>query len=348
MGNLIEALSDEEQAKAKSGEMPSWMDPMLAKLTHDYFSGDDWIFECKLDGERVIAYIQSDGTVELMSRNKKHINDSYPEIESALKKQAQPGCILDGEVVAFNDKDVTDFQKLQPRMHASSRQESLDSDVKVFYYIFDCMYADGHDITLCKLRSRKKILRQAVKFDDPLRWEEYRVDDGLKYYREACEKGWEGLIAKRMGSTYAHKRSADWLKFKCIKQQEFVIGGFTDPHGSRVGFGALLLGFYRDGDLTYAGEVGTGFDDQTLSSLHDELAEIELDQSPFDAGDPPTKGVHFVKPEKVCEVAFSQWTNADRLRHPRFKGMRRDKVATGVHKEDESEIAELEEVQHES
>ncbi|MCB2202426.1 non-homologous end-joining DNA ligase [bacterium] len=328
--------------------MPSWMDPMLAKLTHDYFSGDDWIFERKLDGERVIAYVHPDGTVDLMSRNKKHINDSYPEIESALEEHAQPGCILDGEMVAFNENDVTDFQKLQPRMHVSSRQESLDSDVKVFYYIFDCMYAYGHDITQCKLRSRKKILRQAVKFDDPLRWEQYRIDDGLKYYREACEKGWEGLIAKHIGSTYEHKRSSDWLKFKCIKQQEFVIGGFTDPHGSRIGFGALLLGFYRDGELTYAGEVGTGFDDETLGNLHDELAEIEVDQSPYDSGVPPTKEVHFVKPEKVCEIVFSQWTDANRLRHPRFKGMRRDKAPTDVHKEDESEVAELDEVQHEN
>lgn len=344
MGNLIESLSDEQQTKAKAGAMPSWMDPMLAKLTHDYFSGDDWIYERKLDGERVIAYIHTDGSVQLMSRNKKHINDSYPEIETALENQAAPGCILDGEVVAFNEEDVTDFQKLQPRMHVSSRQESLDSDVKIFYYIFDCMYADGHDITQCKLRSRKKILRQAVKFDGPLRWEEYRIDDGLEYYRSACEKGWEGLIAKHMGSTYIHKRSANWLKFKCIEQQEFVIGGFTDPHGSRIGFGALLLGFYRDSKLTYAGEVGTGFDDETLKRLHDELAAIEMDASPYDAGDPPTKEVHFVKPEKVCEVVFSQWTNADRLRHPRFKGMRRDKNASDVHKEDESEIAEVDEV----
>ena len=122
-----------------------------------------------------------------------------------------------------------------------------------------------------------------------------------------------------------------------------MIGGFTNPHGSRIGFGALLLGFYRDGKLFYAGEVGTGFDDDELKSLHDDLAKIEMDDSPFNAGDPPTKEVHFVKPEKVCEVGFSQWTNADRLRHPRYKGMRRDKSAKDVHKEDESEIAEVDE-----
>ena len=156
MGNLIDLLDEDQRKKANKEPMPSWMDPMLAKLTHNYFNGEDWIFERKLDGERVLAYVKDDGSVQLMSRNKKHINDSYPEIEEALKKHATPGVILDGEVVAFNDKDVTDFQKLQPRMHVSSRQESLNSNVRVFYYIFDCMYADGHDITQCKLRSRKK------------------------------------------------------------------------------------------------------------------------------------------------------------------------------------------------
>jgi bifunctional non-homologous end joining protein LigD len=344
MGNLIELLSEDEQKKAIKTNMPEWMDPMLAKLTHDYFTGDDWVFERKLDGERMIAYVLEDGSVRLMSRNKKVINNSYPEIADALEKQATPGCIVDGEVVAFNDKDVTDFQKLQPRMHVQSREESLKSDVRVYYYIFDCMYADGHDITHCELRSRKKILRNAVKFEGPVRWEEYRIDDGLKYYREACKKGWEGLIAKHLGSTYVHKRSADWLKFKCIEQQEFVIGGFTDPHGSRIGFGALLLGFYREGELFYAGEVGTGFDDETLKRLHDEMVPLESDESQYDAGDPPTHEVHFLKPELVCEVAFSQWTEADRLRHPRFRGMRRDKSAHDVHKEDESEIAQIDEI----
>lgn len=344
MGNLIDLLSEDEKERAKKVSMPSWMEPMLAKLTHDYFTGDDWIFERKLDGERMLAFVQEDGTVRLMSRNKILINDSYPEIEEALQKQAVPGCILDGEVVAFNDKNVTDFQKLQPRMHASSREEALNSNVEIFYYIFDCMYADGYNITHCELRSRKKILRQAVKFEGQVRLEEYRIDDGIKYYREACKKNWEGLIAKHMGSTYEHKRSANWLKFKCVERQEFVIGGFTDPHGSRIGFGALLLGFYRDGKLVYAGEVGTGFNDETLKRLYSQLTAIEIDHSPYEKGDPPIKGVHFVTPKMVCEIEFSQWTKADRLRHPRFKGMRNDKAAEDVHKEDESEIAGVDEV----
>ena len=341
MSDLIDRLSDEEREKARETSMPDWMDPMLAKLTHDYFSSDEWVFERKLDGERVMAYVEPDGEVRFMSRNQKRINESYPEIEEALADQAPAGCILDGEVVAFNAEHVSDFQRLQPRMHASSREESRESGVRVYYYIFDCLYVDGHDITGCGLRSRKKLLKAALNWDDPLRWTPHRNDDGLEYYKEACSKGWEGLIAKHAGSEYVHGRSSKWLKFKCIMQQEFVVCGFTEPHGERVGFGALLLGFYHEGDLVYAGKVGTGFDDETLEDLHDRLEDLKRETSPYDQGDPATKEVHFVTPELVCEVAFTEWTDADELRHPRYKGLRRDKAPEDVHKEAESQRAEL-------
>jgi len=341
MADLIEKLSEEAQEKAEKKSMPDWLEPMLAKLTHEHFSGEDWIFERKLDGERVFAHISDDGNVTLYSRNQKELNVSYPEVKDALEKHAVKGCILDGEVVAFNKNNVSDFQKLQPRMQTSSREKALESDVDVYYYFFDLLYVDGHDITKCALRDRKKLLGEAVKSEDPLRMVQYRNDDGIEFYKEACEKGWEGLIAKEAGSTYVHSRSSKWLKFKCIKQQEFVIGGFTKPEGERVGFGALLLGFYQDDDLVYAGEVGTGFDDQTLKELRDKLEEIERKTSPYDRGETETKGVHFVTPKFVCEVAFSEWTEDDRLRHPRYKGLRRDKSPEDVHKEEQSQAAEL-------
>jgi bifunctional non-homologous end joining protein LigD len=339
--DLLEQLSAQERDKARETSMPDWMDPMLAKLTHDYFSGEDWIFERKLDGERVMAYVDPDGDVRLMSRNQHRLNDTYPEIEEALADQAPAGCILDGEVVAFNADGVTDFQRLQPRMQASSRDESRSSGVKVYYYIFDCLYIDGHDITPCAIRGRKKLLKAAVDWGDPLRWTPHRNDDGLDYYRQACQKGWEGLIAKHAGSPYVHSRSDKWLKFKCVAQQEFVIGGFTEPHGKRIEFGALLLGFYRDGDLVYAGEVGTGFDEQTLQDLGGRLRRLERQTSPYDRGKPETKEVHFVTPRLVCEVAFTEWTDDDKLRHPRYKGLRRDKDPQDVHKEVESQKADL-------
>jgi bifunctional non-homologous end joining protein LigD len=324
--DLLQLLPRQDRDQARERSMPDWMDPMLAKLTHDYFTGEDWIFERKLDGERVIAYIDPSGQVRLMSRNRHQLNDTYPEIDEALRDQAPAGCIVDGEVVAFNADNVTDFQRLQPRMQASSREEARASGVKVYYYIFDCLYIDGHDITACTLRSRKKLLKAAINWDDPLRWTPHRNDDGLDYYREACRKGWEGLIAKHAGSEYVHGRSNQWVKFKCVAQQEFVICGFTEPHGKRIAFGALLLGFYRHGNLVYAGEVGTGFDNETLKALRDRLDGIERKTSPYDQGRPQTKEVHFVSPQ---------------LRHPRYKGLRRDKDPQDVHKEAESQKADL-------
>lgn len=320
--------------------MPDWMDPMLARLSHDHFSDPAWIYERKLDGERVITYVHDDGDVRLMSRNQKQINDSYPEIEETLADQAPKGIVLDGEVVAFDENHVSDFQKLQPRMHASSREESTESGVTVYYYIFDCMYVDGHDITHVPLRGRKKALRAAVDWDDPLRWTQHRNREGEKYLAEACDRGWEGLIAKKADSAYVHSRSSHWLKFKCVQQQEFVIGGWTEPEGERIGFGALLLGFYRDGDFVYAGKVGTGFDDETLRDLSDRLKSIERNTSPYDVGDADHKGVHFVTPKLVCEVKFTEWTGDDKLRHPAFLGLRRDKDAEDVHKEAEQQAVE--------
>lgn len=176
---------------------------------------------------------------------------------------------------------------------------------------------------------------------DPLRWTPHRNKAGKNYYREAFKKGWEGIIAKEASSAYVHSRSSNWLKFKCIMQQEFVIAGYTEPHGKRLGLGALLLGFYRDGNLTYAGEVGTGFDDETLRDLSSRLEKIERQTSPYERGNPAEKEVHFVTPELVCEVAFTEWTRNDKLRHPRFRGLRRDKDPEDVHKEVERQRVDL-------
>lgn len=341
MTDLLGNLSNGDRGKAAAKSMPDWMDPMLAKLTHDHFSDEDWIYERKLDGERVIAYVHDNGKVSLLTRNRKKANDSYPEVQEALEKHAAAGCILDGEIVAFGSDNVSDFQRLQPRMHASSREESRASNVKVYYYVFDCLYADGHDITGCSLQGRKKVLKAAVDWNDPIRWTPYRKEKGMEYYEESCAKGWEGLIAKDTKAKYLHGRSGKWLKFKCVAQQEFVIGGYTEPKGSRVGLGALLLGFYRDGKLVYAGKVGTGFDDETLEDLHSRLTKLERKTSPYDEGEPERKEVHFVTPKLVCEVAFTEWTSGEGLRHPRYQGLRRDKKARDVHKEPEGQATGL-------
>ncbi|MFP3853773.1 MAG: non-homologous end-joining DNA ligase [Anaerolineales bacterium] len=337
----MKELDRQEREKASQESFPSWMDPMLAKLTDDHFSDDDWIYERKLDGQRALAFLDPDGGIRLLSRNQNQLNDSYPEIEEALPDRAPGGCVFDGELVAFDEKGISDFQRLQPRMQSSSRKEARESYVKVYYYLFDCLYIDGHDISACALSSRKRLLKAALDWDDPIRWVQYRRGEGLDYYRQACEKGWEGVIAKRHDAPYVHSRSNNWLKFKCGKGQEFVIGGFTEPQGERPGFGALLLGFYRDGDFVFAGKVGTGFDDATLKDLRGRLDSIKRETSPFDVGSADGGGVHFVTPKFVCEVGFSEWTQDEKLRHPRFKGLRRDKDARDVHREAISQQADL-------
>jgi ATP-dependent DNA ligase len=187
------------------------------------------------------------------------------------------------------------------------------------------MNLDGEDITGRPLLVRKRLLRNTFGFDDPLRFTTHRVNDGESAYRTACERGDEGVIAKLAESTYESGRSRNWLKFKCSRDQEFVIVGYTAPKGSRVGLGALLLGYYDGSDLLYAGKVGTGFDDATLRSLHDRLARAEQATSPITKGSVREPAVHWVRPRLVAQVAFGEWTRDGKLRHPRYLGLRTDK-----------------------
>jgi bifunctional non-homologous end joining protein LigD len=304
---------------------PGWLEPELATLTRDRFSSPAWIFERKLDGERCLAFAGG-GEVRLMTRNQHEITGTFPEIAGALAAQRRgDDFAVDGEIVAF-DKDQTKFGLLQHRLGVIKPAAALLAEVPAYYYLFDVLSAGGRDVRPLPLLERKQILRGLLSFADPLRFTEHRDTDGEVYYREACGKGWEGLIAKRADAPYRGGRTKDWLKFKCESGQEFVIGGFTDPHGSRTGFGALLLGYYDPGGrLVYAGKVGTGFDNRTLRRLHDRLAAIERPSPAFDAGTLPRSGVHWVEPRLVGEVGFSEWTAAGELRHPRFQGLRDDK-----------------------
>jgi bifunctional non-homologous end joining protein LigD len=200
--------------------------------------------------------------------------------------------------------------------------------------VFDILWLDGHDVRRLPLRSRKRLLRGALEFHGPVRWTPYRNRDGEALYAHACSKGWEGVIAKRADSPYVSTRSRDWLKFKCEHGQELVVGGFTPPRGSRVEFGALLLGYYRDGQLRYAGKVGTGFDTAMLHSLGARLRELERADPPFaDSAAIRERGVSWVEPQLVAQVAFTEWTDSGRLRHPRFLGLRDDKAAGEVVRE---------------
>jgi DNA ligase D-like protein (predicted ligase) len=332
MNDVLDSLPDGVREILRKKALPSWTQPMLATLTDQRFSDENWIFERKLDGERCLAFRNGDA-VRLMSRNKKKINVQYPEIAEALERQTAQKFIVDGEIVAF-EGNVTSFARLQKRMHVTDPEKARRSGVAVRYYIFDIVHFDGYDLTRVGLRHRKGVLRKALSFDEPLRFATHRNAEGEEYYRQACRKGWEGLIAKRADSRYVHKRSRDWLKFKCVNEQEFVIGGYTDPSGSRKGFGALLIGVYDDGDLIYAGKVGTGYDDETLVRLGKRLSSLERESSPFARDDDlPKRNVHWVTPELVGMVGFTEWTGDGKLRHPRFLGLRRDKTPKNVVRE---------------
>ena len=302
---------------------PRHAELMKAMLERTSFSDPEWIFERKLDGIRCLA-VREHEDVRLLSRNDLDLGGRYPEVRDAVTAQKHRRFAIDGEVVAF-DGPQTSFARLAARAR---------EPVPVFFYIFDLLWVDGHDVRALPLRTRKRLLRDALTFADPLRWTAHRNREGETMFRDACRKGWEGVIAKRADSPYRATRSRDWLKFKCEAGQELVIGGFTAPHGSRTDFGALLVGYFKDGKLEYAGKVGTGFDHETLSSLGQRMRSLARDSSPF--ADPASireRDVTWVKPELVAQLGFTEWTRAGRLRHPRFLGLRDDKPATEVVRE---------------
>ena len=293
---------------------------MKAVLTGEPFSDPSWIYERKLDGIRVLAYREG-GDVRLESRIGRSRNESFPELVEALAGERTTDFVVDGEVVAF-EGSRTSFQRLQR------------GKGPVYYYVFDILSLDGEDVTARPLRERKGLLRRTLDFHGRVRFTSHRNGDGESYFEHACRHGWEGLIAKRADSPYVQKRSRDWLKLKCSAEQELVIGGFTAPHGSRTEFGALLVGYYEDRKLMYAGKVGTGFSEETLRSLGKRMGELERDTPPFDERvHPVPRGTRWVEPELVAQIGFTEWTRDGRLRHPRFLGLRDDKPAREVVRE---------------
>ncbi len=302
---------------------------MLATLTDERFSSPDWVFERKLDGIRCLAFRSSRG-VRLLSRRRQAMNATWPELVDAL--EAQDGAFLaDGEIVAFAGGQ-TSFARLQQRMGLHDAAAARHSGVAVFLYLFDLLHLNGYDLTALPLRRRKQILKRALRFRDPLRYTTHRNREGERLLSAACRRGWEGLIAKRADAPYRHRRSRDWLKFKCGRRQELVVGGYTDPRGARIGFGALLLGYYEGGRLRYAGKVGTGWDDAALRQLAARLERLERESAPFEPA-PREPGVHWVTPRLVAEIGFTEWTADGKLRHPRFLGLRSDKTAREVRRE---------------
>jgi bifunctional non-homologous end joining protein LigD len=304
---------------------------MLATLTDRRDFGDDWLLERKLDGERCVAR-KDGGDVRLESRTGKDLTGTYPEVRAAVAAQPAGELLLDGEVVAY-DGEQTSFGRLQQRLGVATPSPEQLAANPVVYCVFDLLELDGEELTGRPLIERRARLARAIRPTAALQLTEAWRDDAQRRFAEACRSGWEGLIAKRADAPYAPGRSRAWLKLKCAWEQELVIGGYTDPAGSRTDFGALLVGHYEDGRLRYAGKVGTGYDQATLRDLGARLRELETSEPPFADARPVPRGTHWTRPELVAQVGFAEWTSDGRLRQPRFLGLRDDKRPTEVVRE---------------
>jgi bifunctional non-homologous end joining protein LigD len=304
---------------------------MLATLTDRRDFGADWLLERKFDGERCVA--RKEGSdVRLESRTARDLTPTYPEVRTAVAAQPVRELVLDGELVAF-DGEQTSFGRLQQRLGIASPSPELMAAYPVVFCIFDLLELDGDDLRDRPLLERRAWLTRSIRPRTPLWISEAWNDDSQRRFGDACRLGWEGLIAKLAQAPYTAGRSRDWLKLKCVREQEFVIGGYTDPAGSRTDFGALLVGYYEHGRLTYAGKIGTGFSAVTLHDLGARLRDLETTESPFLDARPVPRGTHWTRPELVAQVAFAEWTTDGRLRQPRFLGLRDDKRPADVLRE---------------
>jgi len=266
---------------------------MAATLTQERFTGPEWIFERKFDGIRLLAF-KNGSDVRLYSRN--HLPQNIPTLSRAIAKLPHKELILDGEITWHGPLN---------------------------YDVFDIMWIDGRDLRTSPIEERQALLSQ-LPLSPPMQRVESLADEAP--WERAQREGWEGVIAKRRGSIYESRRSPHWLKMKCELAQEFVVGGFTDPQGKRVGLGALLVGYYEGDDFVFAGKIGTGFDTKLLTELRAQLDKIELEKAPFTKSKGlPRLRAHWVKPEIVVQVGFIQWTVHGKLRHPRLLGVRTDK-----------------------
>ena len=309
--------------------LPAWVAPQLATLVSDPPRGDDWVHEIKLDGYRILLRIER-GRVKLLTRNRQDWTARFPAVAEAAAALPVKEALLDGEIVVLDRAGVSSFQALQ-------QADQLEKGKTLVYVAFDLLFLDGRDLRPLPLVERKARLASLLKGRrGRLRYSEHFDVPGERVYERACRLGLEGIIAKRKHAPYTSGRGPAWLKVKCVARQELVIGGYTDPDGARAEFGSLLLGVHdRDGRLVYAGRVGTGFDHATLENLGARLRKLERRVSPFaaDGPRPPARGAHWVKPELVAEVAFTEWTRDGLLRHPAFQGLREDKPAAQIVRE---------------
>jgi bifunctional non-homologous end joining protein LigD len=311
--------------------MPTAINPMLASIVEKPFDDPNWLFEIKWDGYRAVSFIEN-GDVRLVSRNQNDLSPRYPELQELPKFVNAKTAILDGEVVVLDEQGRASFSLMQQRtgIRNHGRQAAPRRDLPIVYYVFDILYLDGYDLRQVNLDDRKRVLRELLRDGEIARYSDHYAGEGAALFNAAKEKGLEGVIAKKRNSCYEERRSREWLKIKITQTVDCVIGGYTDPEGARQYFGSLVLGLYNDKkQLIHVGNAGTGFNQATLKQISEALKEIETSKNPF-TGPVEPKKVHWVKPQRVAEVKFSEWTHETdegglKLRAPVFMGLRKDK-----------------------
>ncbi|HEX3551062.1 MAG TPA: non-homologous end-joining DNA ligase [Candidatus Elarobacter sp.] len=322
------------RAAAGADPVPRDVKPMLTTLVDEPFDDDRWLFELKWDGYRAIAVIEHD-SVTLTSRNGKDLLHQFREMEGLSAAFRSIPAVVDGELCVLDDTGRPDFQALQSRDKPEARGLKRRKPSAVTFVVFDLIYADGRDLRERPLEERKRLLEELVVPDRGVLYSKHVLDKGTALFAGAEQRGLEGIVGKVRASTYRSIRSREWIKIKIKKRQELVVGGWTEPRGSRKEFGALLLGYYAGDDFVYAGHVGTGFDGKLLRDLMRKLAPLERKTSPF-ANTPKTNTrAHWAKPELVAEITFAEWTREGILRQPVFLGLRIDKDARSVVRERE-------------
>ncbi|MGH9495419.1 MAG: non-homologous end-joining DNA ligase [Candidatus Sulfotelmatobacter sp.] len=313
--------------------MPTAIHPMLAESIEEPFDGKDWLFEIKWDGYRAVAFIK-EGKVRLVSRNQNELTGRYPELKDMPRFVKAKNAILDGEVVALDEAGKPSFSLMQQRtgFRPHGKRSAPRADVRVLYYAFDLIYLDGEDWRRMPLEERKHKLATIVTPDDALRYSDHFEEHGKALFKMAQKEGLEGIVAKRRNSFYEERRSGDWQKIKIRQTLECVVGGYTDPEGSRMHFGSLVLGLYnRDRQLIHVGQAGSGFDQKSLASIWKTLQKLGTKKNPFFGEVEALRKVSWVKPELVAEIEFTEWTGGTnegagpKLRAPVFLGLRDDK-----------------------
>ena len=341
-GTSARATSKRRLAVLKGAQlagMPAAIEPMTAMLADRVPRGEGWLFEVKWDGVRALAFVDNE-EVRLQSRSGLRCERQYPELAVMPHHIAASQAVLDGEIAVLDAKGVSQFHLIQPRI-ANTDPNTIAHLVRstpVIYFAFDLLYLDGYDLRGVALDRRRELLQQVLTPGPSVRISDIFPGAGEDLLDAARENGLEGIVAKHARSIYESRRSREWLKIKIVGEQEFVIGGFTQPQGDRDYFGALVLGVHQDGELRWVGNVGTGFDQKLLAALHARLQPLIVPECPFAERPKPDRGITWVKPELVCQVKYANWTPDDHLRAPVFVGLRHDKPGSVVVREQVGEL----------